>query len=109
MPAIAGGRPSARQKGGAVSYENLFAAHVLPIAKFRRTAPGQYEPIRAAGTGFTFGERTFITCWHCVSEPLGEGEAYCAAMRSEGTESQKYDEAFELFDLEQVRRTSIWA
>jgi hypothetical protein len=86
-----------------VSYENLFAAHVLPIAKFRRTGPGQYEPIRAAGTGFTFGEGTFVTCWHCVSDPLGEDEVYCAAMRSEGTDSHKYDEAFELADIEQVR------
>src|SRR5260221_1569215 len=40
MPAIAGGWPLAKQKGGAVSCEILFAAHVLPIAKYRRTAPG---------------------------------------------------------------------
>lgn len=84
-----------------MGYENLFAAHLLPIAKFRRTAPGQYEPIRAAGTGFTFGEGTFISCWHCVSNPVEKDEVYCAVIRTAGIESQAYDEVFELAYLEQ--------
>ena len=85
-----------------MSYENLFAGHVLPVVRFRRTAPGEYEPINAVGSGFTFGEGTFVTCWHCVGAPLGEDEVHCAAMRSEGTNSQRYDEVFELADLEQT-------
>jgi hypothetical protein len=84
-----------------VSYENLFAGHVLPVVRFRREAPGEYKPIAAVGSGFTFGEGTFVTCWHCISAPLGEDEVYGAAMRSGGTGSQTYDEAFELVDLEQ--------
>jgi len=74
---------------------------VLPVVRFRRKAPGEYEPIAAVGSGFTFGEGTFVTCWHCVSAPLGEGEVYGAAMRSEGASSHIYDEAFELVDLVQ--------
>jgi len=74
---------------------------VLPVVRFRRTALGEYEPIAAVGSGFTFGEGTFVTCWHCVSVPPGEDEVYGAAMHSKGTGSQKYDEVFELTDLEQ--------
>jgi len=84
-----------------VGYEEVFAGHVLPVVRFRRTALGEYEPVRAVGFGFTFGEGTFITCWHCVSEPLGDGEVYGAAMRSGGITSQSYDQVFELADLEQ--------
>lgn len=83
-----------------MSYENVFAGHVLPVAKFRRRGSGEYEPVAAVGSGFTFGEGTFVACWHCVSAPLGENEVYGAAMRSEGIESQKYDEVYELVDLE---------
>ena len=84
-----------------MSYEEVFARHVLPVVRFRRTAPGEYEPVAAVGSGFTFGEGTFVACWHCVSGPLGDGEVYGAAMRSEGTGSQTYDQVFELADLEQ--------
>jgi hypothetical protein len=85
-----------------VSYEEVFAGHVLPVARFLRcTAPDEYEPVGAVGSGFTFGEGTFITCWHCVREPLGDGEVYGAAMRSAGITSQSYDQVFELADLEQ--------
>jgi len=90
---------SRSRKGTLVGYEEVFAGHVLPVVRFRRTAPG--EPVRAVGSGFTFGEGTFITCWHCVSEPLGDGEVYGAAMRSGGITSQSYDQVFELADLEQ--------
>lgn len=89
------------EEGTLVGYEEVFAGHVLPVVRFRRTAPGEYEPVRAVGSGFTFGEGTFITCWHCVCEPLGDGEVYGAAMRSGGITSQSYDQVFELVDLEQ--------
>jgi Trypsin-like peptidase domain len=91
-----------RGGSGQVSYEDVFAGHALPIARFRRWAEGEYEPIEAVGSGFTFGEGTFVTCWHCVNAPLGEDEAYGVAMRSGGIESQRYDEVFDLVDLEQV-------
>jgi hypothetical protein len=87
---------------GRVSYENVFAGHALPVARFRRQAEGEYEPIAAVGSGFTFGEGTFVTCWHSVNAPLGEDEVYGAVMRSGGTESQRYDQVSELVDLEQV-------
>jgi hypothetical protein len=87
---------------GRVSYENVFAGHALPVARFRRRAEAEYEPIAAVGSGFIFGEGTFVTCWHCVRAPLSEDEVYAALMRSGGTESQRYDQVSELVELEQV-------
>src|SRR5215472_13366105 len=74
-----------------VHNEDLFSALVLPISKFGPSKGGEPEPIAAVGTGFTFGEQTFVTCWHCVRDPLGEGEFYAAVGRSEGTDVQAYD------------------
>jgi hypothetical protein len=88
------------EEGHTGGYEEVFAGHVLPVVRFRRTVPGEYEPVRAVGSGFTFGEGTFVTCWHCVSKPLGDGEVYGAAMRSGGITGQSYDQVFELADLE---------
>ena len=82
-------------------YENLFVGHVLPIVKFRRAAEGQYDPIAMVGSGFTFGENTLVTCWHCVAGELGDGEVYAVAYRSGGTDQQGYDSVSELTDLEQ--------
>lgn len=86
----------------AMSYEELVAGHVLPVGKFRRLGYGEYQPIAITGSGFTFGEGTFLTCWHCVSRPLDPNEAYCAAVRSEGIYTQTYDRAFELTDLQRA-------
>ena len=83
-------------------YENLFAGHVLPILKFRRAAEGEYAPVGVAGTGFTFGEHTLVTCWHCVSGELAEDEVYGVAYRSEGLDQPGYDSVSELVDLGQV-------
>ena len=85
----------------AIRYEDHFSALVLPITKFHRNDDGEYEPVAAAGTGFTFGEQTFVTCWHCVREPLKDDEFYAAVARSEGTDSQSYDSYWGLNDLEQ--------
>lgn len=59
------------------------------------------------GPGFTFGEGTFVTCWHYVSSSPDEDEVYSAAMRSGGIESQKYDEVYELVDLERDSKGAI--
>jgi Trypsin-like peptidase domain len=40
-----------------------------------------------AGTAFTFGEGTLITCWHCVERPLGPHETYGVAIRRGGITS----------------------
>src|SRR5580700_9527822 len=82
-------------------YENLFVGHVLPILKFRRVAKCEYDPLAVAGTGFTFGEYTLVTCWHCVSGELAEDEVYGVAYRSGGLDQQGYDSMSELADLEQ--------
>jgi len=58
--------------------------------------------VAIAGTGFTFGEHTLVTCWHCVSSELTEGKVYGIAYRSEGLYQQGYDSMSELVDLEQV-------
>lgn len=83
-----------------VRNEDLFSALVLPISKLGPGKGGEPEPIAAVGTGFTFGEQTFVTCWHCVRGPLGEGEFSSAVGRSRGTDVQAYDHYFELQNLE---------
>lgn len=89
-----------------VRNEDLFSALVLPVSRFGPGKHGEPEPIAAVGTGFTFGEQTFVTCWHCVRDPLGEGEFYAAVGRSEGTDGQDYDRYFELQNLERDRNGS---
>jgi Trypsin-like peptidase domain len=82
-------------------YENLFVGHVLPILKFRRVAEGEYDPLAVTGTGFTFGEYTLVTCWHCVGGELAEDEVYGVAYRSGGLDQPGYDSVSELIDLGQ--------
>jgi hypothetical protein len=83
-----------------IRYEDLFSALVLPISKFRKLEEGEYQPIAAVGTGFTFGEQTLVTCWHCVRDSLNDDEVYAVAARSQGTDQQNYDSVFELSNLE---------
>jgi hypothetical protein len=40
-----------------------------------------------AGSAFTFGEGTLVTCWHCVKQPLGSDEFYGIAVRRGNIES----------------------
>lgn len=56
--------------------EEMLYRYVFPVVKFRELGEGRYQPIAAVGTGFTFGEGTFVTCWHCVSGELGTDEFY---------------------------------
>lgn len=84
-----------------VRNEDFFSALVLPISKFGPGKDGEPKPIAAVGTGFTFGEQTLVTCWHCVRDSLAEGQFYAAVCRDEGTNSQHYDRYFELENLEQ--------
>lgn len=56
--------------------EEMLYHYVFPVVKFRELGEGRYQPIAAVGTGFTFGEGTFVTCWHCVSGDLGADELY---------------------------------
>jgi hypothetical protein len=56
--------------------EAMLYRYVFPVVKFREIGEGRYQPLAAVGTGFTFGEGTFVTCWHCVSGDLGIDERY---------------------------------
>lgn len=60
--------------------------HVFPIVRYAKTSSGG-GPQAVAGTAFTFGEGTVITCWHCVQPPLGADEAYGVAVRRGGITS----------------------
>jgi len=53
----------------------IFGHYVLPVVRFR-LVEGDYVPLATTGTGFTFGDGTFITCWHCVTDDLPEDEIY---------------------------------
>ena len=54
--------------------------HILPILRYRTDSAGSHT-IAEAGTAFTFGEGTVVTCWHCVARPAGPDEAYGVAVR----------------------------
>lgn len=56
--------------------EEMLYRYVFPVVKFREVSEGRYQPLAAVGTGFTFGEGTFVTCWHCVSGDLGPHQFY---------------------------------
>ena len=59
-----------------LSLEDMLYSYVFPVVLFRRTDEIAFQPVAAVGTGFTLGEGTFITCWHCVSGDLKEDEYY---------------------------------
>ncbi|SRR6266851_251413 len=85
--------------------EDLIAAHVLPIALCAKSG-NDYKPLGIVGTGFTFGEGTFVTCWHCVAAPPSDGQAYGAAVREGGVFSARYSHIYELVDLAQDTNAS---
>ena len=69
-----------------MGYSDLIDYHVLPIARAQRLADGNYSRPEWVGTGFTFGEGTFVTCWHCVGANLAGDEVYFAAGRERGNQ-----------------------
>jgi Trypsin-like peptidase domain len=60
--------------------------HILPIVRYAGTSAGA-GPVAVAGTGFTLGEGTLVTCWHCVRYPLDPNELYGVAVRRGGIDS----------------------
>jgi hypothetical protein len=91
-----------------MGYAELFDYHVLPIVRAWRDSEGNFELGDWVGTGFTFGEGTLVTCWHCVGANLPDGEVYIAVGRSEGKEQQSRELPLELEDLGQdANRTDL--
>jgi len=84
-----------------MGYAELFDNHVMPIARARRLADGTYSRPQWVGTGFTFGEGTFVTCWHCVEADLAEDEVYFGSGREHGNQQQQRDWPIELRQLAQ--------
>src|SRR6266852_2653597 len=79
-----------------MGYAELFAYHVMPITRARRDTDGNYVLGQWVGTGFTFGEGTFVTCWHCVGAALADDEVYIAVGRREGLQQGSRDWPIEL-------------
>jgi Trypsin-like peptidase domain len=82
-----------------VGYDELFAYHVMPICRVRKWDDGAYSLGTWVGTGFTFGEGTFLTCWHCVGARLDDGEVYIAVGRRNGLEQNTRDWPIQLRQL----------
>ncbi|MFJ9372425.1 serine protease [Streptomyces sp. NPDC101455] len=82
-----------------MGYSDLFDYHVLPIARAQRLADGNYSRPQWVGTGFTFGEGTFVTCWHCVGANLADDEVYFAAGRERGNQQSLRSWPIELRQL----------
>jgi hypothetical protein len=57
--------------------------HILPVLRCKVHSSGAYTTAEA-GTAFTFGEGTVVTCWHCVKRPAGPDETYGVAVRRGG-------------------------
>ena len=79
-----------------MSYAEMFAYHVMPITRARRDPDDNYLLGPWVGTGFTFGEGTFVACWHCVGATLADDEAYIAIGRRGGLQQQPRDWPIEL-------------
>ena len=76
-----------------MGYEELFNYHVMPIIRARRLDNETFSGAQSqwVGTGFTFGEGTFVTCWHCVGADLAEDEVYLAVGRERGNQQRSRD------------------
>jgi Trypsin-like peptidase domain len=61
----------------------LMEHHILPVVRYKVASSGAYTTADA-GTAFTFGEGTVVTCWHCVEQPAGSDETYGVAVRRGG-------------------------
>lgn len=60
--------------------------HILPIYVIPTVdPPAEVWQIRFAGTGFVAYPNVFVTCWHCVSESLEDGQMYAAVRVDHGT------------------------
>src|ERR1700690_1839064 len=56
--------------------EEILNHYVFAIIKFRRTDETSFQPLASVGTGFTFGNGIFVTCWHCVAGDLDSDMYY---------------------------------
>ena len=63
---------------------NELEHHMFPVVRYSQVGEGVAGPIAVAGSSFTFGEGTLVTCWHCVKQPLGTDEVYGIAVRRGG-------------------------
>ena len=61
-------RPTARGKERPVSTgiaSNELEHHVFPVVRYTQIGGSAAGPTAVAGSAFTFGEGTLVTCWHC--------------------------------------------
>jgi hypothetical protein len=63
---------------------NELEHHMFPFVRYAQIGGSTAGPTAAAGSAFTFGEGTLVTCWHCVKQPVGPDEFYGIAVRRGG-------------------------
>jgi len=66
---------------------NELEHHMFPVVRYTQVGGSAAGPTAVAGSAFTFGEGTLVTCWHCVKQPLGPDEFYGIAVRRGSIES----------------------
>jgi len=59
---------------------------VFPI--FVANRRNSLELVRFTGTAFLVAPRLFVTCWHCVSEPLPEEHGYLGLLQGQADKGQ---------------------
>lgn len=48
---------------------NELEHHMLPVVRYTQIGGGGTGPTAVAGSAFTFGEGTLVTCWQVSSNP----------------------------------------
>ena len=66
---------------------NELEHHMFPVVRYTQIGGSADGTTAVAGSAFTFGEGTLVTCWHCVKQPLGPDEFYGIAVRRGSVES----------------------
>jgi hypothetical protein len=71
---------------------NELEHHMVPVVRYTQIGGSAAGPTAVAGSAFTFGEGTLVTCWHCVKQPLGPDEFY-GSPSAEGASSHRMSSA----------------
>src|SRR4029450_13837665 len=53
---------------------------MCPVVRYTQIGGSAAGPTAVAGSAFTFGEGTLVTCWHCLKQPLAPDEFYGIAV-----------------------------
>ena len=68
---------------------NELEHHMFPVVRYTQIGGSAAGRTAVAGSAFTFGEGTLVTCWHCVKQPLGPDEFSTDGRSAEGASNHR--------------------